>query len=270
VKRILNLIAKRNPQIDRMLKQARMNEKPEVFLKKTLTVSLYIALTFAFLLFMFFDKMEISLALLLIIVPVIYLMFFSFFIQSPKVKIRKREREINQEILFAGRYLLIKLDSGIPLYNALMDASRSYGISSKYFKEIVDDIRIGTPIEDALEFTREASPSKFFKLILTELITSLKTGVDVSIALREVLQQITKEQIIEIKEYSKKLNAFMMMYMVIATVMPSLGVTMFIIIAGFMGLDISTTIIFIILGMMSFVQFIFISVLKSIRPMVNL
>ena len=270
MKRLLFLIAKKNPQIADMLNKARMNERPEVFLKKTLIVSFYISLTFAFLLFMFFDKMNIPLALLLLVVPVLFLMFFAFFSQSPKVRIRKREKEINQEILFAGRYLLIKLDSGIPLYNALLDASRSYGISAKYFKEIVDDIRVGTPIEEALAYTRESSPSKFFKLILTELITSLKTGVDVSVALKEVLQQITKEQILEIKAYSKKLNAFMMMYMVLATVMPSLGVTMFIIIAGFMGLELSNAMIFAILFILAFVQFIFISVLKSIRPMVNL
>ncbi len=204
------------------------------------------------------------------IVPVIFIFVFFLLIQSPRVVIRKREREINQEVLFAGRYLLVKLDSGIPLFNSLIDASSSYGIAAKYFKEIVDDINMGNPIEDALETARESCPSHYFKMILSELITSLKTGVDVSVPLRSILQQITTEQIIEIKAYGKKLNAFMMLYMVLATVMPSLGMTMFIVFAGFMGLEVGTAFIFTALLLLSFVQFIFISILRSLRPMVNL
>lgn len=247
-----------------------MKEEPARFIKKTFMSSIYVAVTFLVLLFMLFDKMSIPLVSLLVIVPVIFVFAFFILIQTPRVIIRRREREINKEVLFAGRYLLVKLDSGIPLFNSLIDASNSYGIAAKYFKEIVDDINIGNPIEVALENARESSPSHYFKLILSELTTSLKTGVDVTIPLRAIIQQITIEQILEIKEYGKKLNAFMMLYMVLATVMPSLGMTMFIVFAGFMGLEVGGWFIAIALLMLAFLQFIFISVLRSIRPMVNL
>jgi len=247
-----------------------MKEEPEKFLKKTFMSSLFVSVTFLVLLFMVFDKMKIPLLSLLVIIPVIFALVFFVLIQAPRVIIRKREREINKEVLFAGRYLLVKLDSGIPLFNSLIDASNSYGIAAKYFKEIVDDINMGNPIEYALENARENSPSHYFKLVLSELITSLKTGVDVSIPLRSIIQQITIEQTLEIKEYGKKLNAFMMLYMVLATVMPSLGMTMFIVFAGFMGLDVGATFIGIALFCLTFIQFMFLTVLRSIRPMVNL
>ncbi len=249
---------------------AHMKETPARFIKKTFISSVYVAVTFLILLFMLFDKFKIPLIALLVLVPVIFALAFIILIQSPRVIIRKREREINKEVLFAGRYLLVKLDSGLPLFNSLIDASNSYGIAAKYFKEIVDDINTGTPIEIALDNAREGSPSHYFKLILSELITSLKTGVDVTVPLRSIIQQITVEQTLEIKEYGKKLNAFMMLYMVLATVMPSLGMTMFIVFAGFMGLDVSGVFIGSALFGLAVIQFIFISVLRAIRPMVNL
>lgn len=264
------------PQIKEDLEKAKMPDKPVNFIKKALTLAVYASVGFSILLFFFLDKVvfeedKVGLVLTLLVFMAISFFFtFLFILSSPKGNIRKREREINKEVLFAGRYLLVKIDSGIPLYNTLIDASKSYGVSAKYFKEIVDEIRVGTPIEEALEEARRLSPSNYFKLILTELITSLKTGVDVSNALREVLNQITKEQIIEIKKYGRKLNAFMMIYMVLATVMPSLGVTMFIVLAGFMGLDVGTQSIFAILFLLAVMQLFFLAMLRSMRPMVNL
>jgi pilus assembly protein TadC len=270
MQRIIHNYLRLNPKLISLLKQAKLKIRPEEFIKKAIIFSLYVSLTFTILSFFLFDTFSIPLIMLLPVFIIAYLMSFSFLLNSPRVTIRKRQREINQEVLFAGRYLLVKLDSGVPLYNALIDASNSYGISSKYFKEIVDDIKLGIPIEEALESTRESCPSDHFKIILTELITSLKTGVDVTVALRDVLQQIMKEQILEIKEYGKKMNAFMMLYMVLATVMPSLGVTMFIILAGLTGIPLSNGVMLIILLIMAFTQFMFLGVLKSLRPMVNI
>jgi pilus assembly protein TadC len=247
-----------------------MKDRPEAFLRKTFKYSLIGGVFVAFLLFLFFDTLSSLVWILFIALPSASLLFFFFFAQVPVMKIKKREKEINQEVIFSGRYILVKIDSGVPLYNSLIDASRSYGISAKYFKEIVDDIRVGVPIEEALAHARDMSPSKYYKLILTELITSLKTGVDISISLREVLKQITKEQIIEIKKYSKKLNAFMMMYMVLAIVFPSLGVTLFMVGAGFIGATIPPQFTFIVLLIISLLQFTFISMLRSMRPMVNI
>ena len=268
--RFFRMYLRVNPGFVKTLLMAKIKQKPEEFLKKSFMASFYITITFTILLFFLFDTFSVPLIMLLPFFIVIFFFSIMFILSTPKVTIRKREREINHEVLFAGRYLLVKLDSGIPLYNALVDASKSYGISSKYFKEIVDDIRLGMPIEEALESTREHCPSAHFKVILTELITSLKTGVDVSNALRDVLKQIMNEQMIEIKEYGKKMNAFMMLYMVLATVMPSLGVTMFIVMAGLMGIPLTNTLMFIILLLLAFMQFMFMSVLKSLRPMVNI
>jgi len=233
-------------------------------------MSFYVAIAFSVLAFFMLDKFKVSLLLLFPLFCLFFLISFIFMLHVPKGVIRKREREINKEALFAGRYLLVKIQSGIPLFNALIDASKGYGVAAKYFKEIVDDINIGVPIEDALERAREFNCSEKFKLILSELVTSLKTGADIVPSLKEVLIQITDDQILEIKAYNKKLNAIMMMYLIIAAVMPSLGMTMFTVISGFVSFRITPMFIFLVVFFLCIIQFTFLSIFKSVRPMVNL
>jgi len=267
---ISHIIAKRMPKLRGNLVKAHMKDKPEEFVKKNLKLALGVSITFVVLAFFAFDKMEINLLMLIPVFALSATILFLFFMSSLTVAIRKRRREIDQEVLFAGRYLLVKLEAGSPLFNALIDASKSYGVCGKYFKEMTDEIMLGTPIEEVLEKSREFNASEKFKMILSEILTTLKSGADVTSSLKEVLDQITTEQVIEIKAYSKKVNALILMYMIVGTVIPSLGMTMFIIIAGFAGLDIPPIFMFIVLLVLTFVQFLFVALFKSARPVVNL
>jgi hypothetical protein len=46
-----------------------------------------------------------------------------------------------------------------------------------------------------------------------------------------------KEQKISVQDYGKKLNPLAMFYMMIAIIIPSLGVTMIVVLATFLGLN---------------------------------
>jgi flagellar protein FlaJ len=143
-------------------------------------------------------------------------------------------------------------------------------VASKYFREIVDDINTGTPIEDALENAMEFNASSKLKRILWQLLGAIKTGAEVTQSLRSILAAITAEQIIEIKEYGRKLNSFMMFYLVMAVVAPSLGLTMIVILSSFLELAIDRSIFFVMLFFLVVVQTAFVVVIRASRPMVNL
>jgi pilus assembly protein TadC len=189
---------------------------------------------------------------------------------TPDVYIRKRQKEIEKDVLFAGRFILVKIESGVPFMNALSDAANAKGVGGKYFKEIVDEINLGTPIEKALENAIDLTPSDRFRRVLWQITNSLKTGIDVADTLRGILQQIANEQMIEIKEYGKKLNSMAMFYMLIGIVVPALGVTLFIILASFLSIQISFRYLLFAAFLLAFMQFMFISLFKSIRPMVDI
>jgi pilus assembly protein TadC len=186
------------------------------------------------------------------------------------VSITKREQEIDRDVLFAGRFLLVKLNSGKPLINALFEASESYGVAGDYFKEIVSDIKLGTPLEDALEKAYKTTPSKKFRKILFQINNALKIGVDVSQPLESMLEEISQEQLVEIQRYGKKLNSIVMFYLLAAIVAPSLGITLFSIVASMMSLRIDLVAFFMVLFLLVIVQLIFIGVIRSIRPNLNI
>lgn len=252
------------------LKTAHLDIPAKKFVKRNIMVSFYLSAGIGFILFMVFQKLRISITFTLVSIVALYFMFFGFFMNTPKVYIRRREREISKDILFATRYLLIKIDSGEPLLNALTDASKSFGVGGKFFKEIVDDINLGKPIELALEDAVEYNTSKTFKLVLRQIVNSLKTGVDVSTSLKKLLDDITRQQHIQIKVYSRKLNSIMLFYLIIACVLPSLGIAMFVIIASLLNLNLELSTLFVILFFVTIMQLFFIAIIKSARPMVDI
>jgi flagellar protein FlaJ len=164
----------------------------------------------------------------------------------------------------------VKVHSGRPLLNALIEGSQSYGVASKYFKEIVEDINLGTPIEKALDNAVKYSPSDKFRRILFQVNTALKVGIDVSIPLTNVIEEITAEQLTEIQRYGKKLNSLALFYMLLAIVLPSIGMAIFVVVGGLLGLPIDRDIFMVVIGVLVLVQLIFISIFKTSRLSVNL
>jgi pilus assembly protein TadC len=259
------------PQLKLRLKQAHMNIDPKKFIKQNLVVSTYLSIGFTFLIFIMVTKQsgKISLPSFLAL-PVLFFLFYSFFMATPIGQIRQREKEINKNIVFATRYVIIKMESGQPLLNSLISASKSPGVGGKFFQEIADEVNLGKPIEQALEEAHKYNPSHMFQLVLRQILNALRTGIDVSDSLKKILDQITREQQIEIKEYSKRLNTLVLFYLLAACVLPSLGISMFMVVGSMVNLvfDIRTYIlIFVILII---IQLLFLGMLKSIKPTVEL
>tara|TARA_Y100000310_G_C20619558_1_gene782518 strand:+ start:917 stop:1573 length:657 start_codon:yes stop_codon:yes gene_type:complete len=216
------------------------------------------------------DKAGILLVLIPIAFIVIFFTVFNFAFFKLKGIIIQRQKEIDREVLFAGQYLLIKLYSGKPLLNALIDTTKSYGVASKYIKEIVDDVDTGSSIEKALQNAMIYSPSEKFRKILFHINNALRLGIDVTKPLSAVLGEITREQETEIKRYGKKLNTLVIFYMLAAIVMPSIGMTIFIVISSFISFTISISHFLIAIFFIVIMEFLFISLFKTIRPTINL
>jgi len=200
----------------------------------------------------------------------LFVLLFEYYLLNVKAKIRKREREINKEVLFVGRYLLVKLYSGRPLLNALIETASGRGVASKYVKEIVDDIDTGNTIESALKNAMIYSPSDKLRRILFHVNNALQLGIDVTKPLESVLEEITREEELEIKKYGKKLNTLVIFYMLAAIILPSLGMAIFIVVSSFINFPINLKTMLLLVFFIIVLQFIFITMFKSIRPMVNL
>lgn len=259
-------LAHKIPELGLKLQQAGMPDTAEDFVKKTMFSSFYLTTGIAVALALLFSKVNVGLLLLLIIFPVLFIMMFFYFVKFPDVKILRIQREIDKEIVYAGRYLVIELESGIPVYDAFNHVSINYPIIGKYFKNVIDDIDMGTTVDSALNRAVELTPSKNFRRVLWQIINSLTTGADVATSLNSVIEQIVREQRIELNEYGRRLNPLAMFYMIVAVILPSIGITMFVIFVSFLSIKLTLSTLLMIAGFMGFVQFLFYSVVKSSRP----
>jgi flagellar protein FlaJ len=265
-------IAAHKPDLAMHLRQAGMRDTPVAFVKKTFMSSMYMSIALVMVILGFVAKGEnkIIIIYVILIAPAIFFMLFLYFLKAPEVKMLKREREISREIVFAGRYLIIELKSGVGLYEAMNNVVKNFPVICLAFREIVIKIGFGTSVEDALNQVIEITPSDNFRKILWQILNSLKTGADISDSLSTVLEQIVREQVIAVNEYGKKLNPLAMFYMMIAVILPTIGIAMFIVLSTFISLSLELWMLLLIAGFLGFIQFMFVAMIKSQRPAVEL
>ena len=251
------------------LKQAGMEDRPENFIKKTFISAFYVTTGLVAFTFLVLMSINFFSGLLFLIIPIIFFIMYNYLVKLPDLKIIRMEKEINKEIVFAGRFIVIELESGVPLYNAMANASKNFDVVGKYLKEITDKVSLGTSVEDALDEASELVPSNDLRKILWQIVNSIRTGSNTAKSLYSVIDQITKNQVIEVNKYGKKLNPLAMFYMMIAVILPTLGMTMLIILSSFIKFELSLTILLALAGFLGFLQYMFISLIKFSRPSVE-
>ncbi|HYD03269.1 MAG TPA: type II secretion system F family protein [Alphaproteobacteria bacterium] len=261
---IYSYLAARFPGLRSKLRQAGIFQEPEDYIKNTLATSILLSVGMFFVFFFF------TLSLwAIIVVPLFIPMIFSYFMKFVDVKIENIKKKIDEEIIFAGRFLIIGLESGVPIHKIFEDMEKNYEYIGFYFGEILNKVYLGTSMEDAISDTLNTTPSPNLRRILWQVMNSMKTGTEVGTALNSVIDQIVREQAIAVQEYGKKLSPLAMFYMTISIIVPSLGITMLVILATFIGLKVTMPILLVMAMLIAFVQFMFLSLVRSSRPSIS-
>ena len=270
--KLFNILIHEKPKLKKKLEMAKIDKSVEDYMSDVLKKTFINSLLFIIALALFLNKDSRFFPTLILSSIVIILFFYFINIKKVNTKILKRGKDMDREVLFAGRFLLVKLNSGQPLINAIIEASKSFGVSNKYFKEIVRDIELGTPLEEALNKAAVYSASKRFRKILYNINNALKIGIDVTKSLSSILDEIAEEQLIEIKRYGKKLNSMTMFYMLIGIIIPSLGMTIMVVILSLLPNtgNLANAIFWLFGGLLIIIQFIFVIIFKGARPNVNI
>lgn len=263
---VISYLAARQPLLKKQLRMAKIDMSTEQFVQKSLKSAAMMGVFLFIMLFFLLTKQGMP-----VIVPILGGLFigkvmYGLNIKKASIAIAKRGKEIDRDVLFAGRFLLIKLNSGKPLINAIEEASEGFGATTEYFRDIMREIQMGTPLEDALQRGSEYCPSIHLKKILFQITNALKIGVDVTNFLEATLDEIAEHQLTEIVRYGKKLSSLTMFYMLAAIIVPSLGMTMFIVVASMMSIPLNMTVFTVIVFFLFILQFVFITLFKAARP----
>ena len=266
----VSYLTSRRKNLKKDIQMARIDKEPKEVVQEGIQLGLLLGVTVTFIAFILLNEANMSPLWLIPLFPVFVVFSYQYRLLGVKSKVMARKQEINKDVLFAGRYLLVQLNSGAPLVNALDEAANSYGVANKYFREIMNDIDLGKPVEDALDDAAEYSPSEKFRKIIFQINNALKIGIDVTDFLRETLEQIVDDQILQIKKYGKKLNSVTLFYLLIGVVLPSLGMTILTLVMSVTDALSGWAFYSLVLIVLTVLQSAFLITYRQIRPNINI
>jgi len=257
-------------QFEETLKKAQLGYDIEKFTKLILTFSFVGSVLLTLFGLLIVIQLSLPYYVLGGVFVISFILLFLLIKLIPSFGVQNKRAKLESDLLYSTRHLLLKLESGSSLLNALESVSKLRTNSSIFFKEIMYDISLGMPTENALEKAIEYSPSKAFTKIMEEIQTSLSTGADLQKTLKSTLKDVTKQHLISIQEYGKKLNPMSMFYMIIGTIVPSLGTAMIVVATSLLpgAIIIDRRILMFIAALLLVIQIFFILGFKSLKPMV--
>lgn len=200
-----------------------------------------------------------------IVFPAVILMWFLF---MPKLMVAQRGQKVEKDLEYMLRDMDIQTSAGIPVFDSIVNISAGgYGECSTECHNIVKDVESGKSLIKALDSAGMATTSEYFRRTMFQLVNAMRAGSDVSIALRAIANDLTREKRVKIKTYSQELNMFGLIYMLAAIVLPSMGITLLIIVSTLISIGTDLNVLLWLVLVFSIVfQFIFISIIRGKRP----
>ena len=196
-----------------------------------------IAMTFSILtlivaLISYFISLELGLAIFISILLIALSIFY-----YPKIKKQNDYASFSKELPYAlrqlatelrsGRSLATELRSGRSLFDSLDSvASSDYGILSLEFSRVLEEIKYGESTENAFLNLEKRVDSKALSRAIYEILTSLRIGANLSNSLSIIADDVNFDIRMKLKEYSEKLNAFVMIYTFLVILAPVILLTM--------------------------------------------
>lgn len=258
------------PSLNLNLKQADIKLTVREYLSMCIAASLMFFLFLSLVIGSLLYAIGSSSLFLAITISVIFTVFVFFQqLYYPVMLINKRIRSIEINLLPALQDFLIQLNSGIPLFNILVNiSSHDYGELSNEFKKVVKEINAGIPQIGALDEVASRNPSLFFRRALWQIVNGMKAGSDMANVLGEAIKALSEEQLIQIQRYGSQLNPLAMFYMLVVIIMPSLATTFITIMSTFIALsEFATKLVFWgLFVIVLFFQIMFLGMIKSRRP----
>ncbi|MBN2518321.1 MAG: type II secretion system F family protein [Candidatus Altiarchaeota archaeon] len=218
------------------------------------------------------DKLDIGMPMALGAAIGLSVFMLFYMLLMPKVKIRKRAGSIEKNLGYALKDLEIQTGAGIPVFDAMVHvANGGYGECSEEFKQVIKKVESGRSVVRSLDEVGMQTASPFLRRIIWQIVNSMYAGSDVSIALKAISSDLTREKETRIKAYGQEMNLWSLMYMLMVIVLPSQGITLLIILSTLIDIfgKIDKNLVFGgIVVFMFFFQFMLVGFIKNKRPVV--
>ncbi len=263
------------PDVAEQLAPAGITLDPQLYVGMSLAnagvLSLLFSLLMGLLMFAQGRPMNQLVGLTIAIFFGILLVFLLLFMRYPAILALKRADLINQDLIFALKDLVLQLSSGINLYEAFKDLSRSeYKQISEEFAGLIHTLDTGVSMIDALEDIALTTRSQYLKRTCWQIVNSLKTGTNLRDVLERIIKELGESQKNKIRNYARELNLWSLLYMLFAVAVPSIGSTMLVILSSFAGFGITKEAFIFFIAISLVTQGVLIGFVRSRRPAVGM
>lgn len=194
------------------------------FLRQILRIFLLFSIFFLMFvaLISYFISLELGLAIFITFLLIGLTIFY-----YPKIKKQKDYSSFSRELPFALRQLATELRAGKSLFDSMDSIAHSdYGILSLEFSRVLEEIKYGESTEEAFLNLEKRVGSEALSRVIYEILTSLRIGANLSSSLTIIADDVNFDIRMKLKEYSEKLNAFIMVYTFLAILAPVILLTM--------------------------------------------
>lgn len=192
---------------------------------------------------------------------------FLLHIYYPRILAQQNATGIDQGLMFALRSMQVQVNSGVSLFDAMSNIAQSnYGVISEEFEKVIQEINAGVNEGAALERLALRTQSEFLRKTIWQLVTTIRTGSPISVALTAIMETLTEFQSRAIKNYAAELNMWILMYLLMAAALPTIGITFMIILSSIGGTSISQDTILLTIGAAFAVQIVLIGFIGSRTP----
>jgi len=268
-------IARFMPGLAYDIEESGLDTRPSVYATNALVHALFFFTLFFGMLFVLTYKvtgrtLTDSLELSFLSAGGIFLLMLVVLLKYPGIIAGKKAEQIDSQLIFALKDLLLQVGSGVSLYNGFVNVAKAgYGLVSVEFERASRSIAAGMPMAQALERMAVESKSAFLRRTIWQLVSTLKAGASIKGALRTIIDDLTLVQRSKIEDYARELNLWTLVYMMFAVAIPTIGAVMLVILSSFGGANISRGLFVGFLVGCVFVQCALIGFVKSRRPVVS-
>ena len=199
---------------------------------------------------------------------VITAMIYVFTTNYPQIKEKNSYSDLNQELPYALRHMGIELKSGKGLHDTLITVKNAdYGSLSREFNRVLEEVKYGKPTEESLLEMSHRVKSEGLSRTIHQIIGTLRVGGNLANSLNIIAKDISFETQIKLKEYSQKLNSFILIYTFIAILAPVVILIMLMASSTVMGDIVSGNLLLIIYSLFFPTVVVFMGVvIKKLEP----
>ena len=199
---------------------------------------------------------------------VIMAMIYVFTANYPQIKEKNSYSDLNQELPYALRHMGIELKSGKGLHDTLITVKNAdYGSLSREFNRVLEEVKYGKPTEESLLEMSRRVKSEGLSRTIHQIIGTLRVGGNLANSLNIIAKDISFETQIKLKEYSQKLNSFILIYTFIAILAPVVILIMLMASSTVMGDIVSGNLLLIIYSLFFPTVVVFMGVvIKKLEP----